>query len=190
MLLVTLAPACECYQRLENEITGRFRRSFDYVKNSSVGKFLGNMKDEIKFSAYKTKESLKKPETRKLWIKNHIPEFITIGFLAYWGVSEQLYYSNPILARLAKEGLTTNGTYVTDYHGITIPVTHSINVIKPFVYPQLDQIPRDSLGNIPAGYTRKLSPLENDYLQGFMGTLPTIGKYSKKGVKHFKNKMQ
>lgn len=185
MRLVTLARGHECYQRVENGITARFRRDFDCVKNSSVGKFLGNMKDEIKLSAYSTKEALKKSETRKLWLKNHIPEFLTIGSMIAYGIADASYYSNPLLAKLAKEGLTTNGTYTTDR------VSFSLLTVKPFLTPAY--IPRnliDRNGNIPYMFTRKLTLPENDVFGFAMCTIPVDAKYGKKGVekvkKHFR----
>lgn len=166
-------------------MTDPFRRSFDYVKNSSVGKFLGSVKDEIKFSANTTKEALKKPETRKRRLINHTPEFLTIGSVVYYGVADVRYYSDSLLAKLAKEGLTTNGTYTTG--GVRFPLLTA----KPCITPAY--IPRDLIGrngDIPPMLTRKLSPFENDYVGFAMRTIPVDVKYDKKGIekvnKHFK----
>lgn len=177
-----------CYQRLGKGVTDRLRRGVNYAKNSSVGKFLGNVKDEFNLSIYLTKEAFKDPETKHLWIKNHIinniPEILTAVFLTTYGYFDARYYSDPLLSKLAAKGLTTNGTYVSDR------VSFPLLTFKPFITPAY--IPRtliDRNGNIPSKYTRPLTPFENDYDWFAACTLPADVKYGIKVIEHFeKNK--
>jgi len=140
-------------------------------------------REAIELSTYLTKEAMKKPETRKRWFINHIPEFFTIGYLAAYGIAEFRYYQDPVLSRLAKYGLTTQGTYGNPFGGVI-----SLDVIKPWLAPPRNYIPTDSFGHVSSNFVRTLAWWEDDIVGGSFGLIPTIAKYVVKGFRYFRKR--
>jgi hypothetical protein len=164
-----------------------FFKPIEYVKKSKVGGAFGKIKNEIRLSVYTTKEALKKPETRKLWLINHvvknIPEIITAGYLISYGIANYLYYQDPKLANLASKGLTTEGSY-PNFAGGKI----SLDVVKPWIAPPTNRIPTDYFGYVSENHVRPLTILEDDKVGVSLGFIPAAAKYVWKGVRHFREK--
>jgi hypothetical protein len=159
-----------------------FFKPIEYVK-SEVGGAFGKIKNEIRLSVYTAKEALKKPETRKLWLINHvvknIPEIITAGYLISYGIANYLYYQDPKLANLASKGLATEGSY-TNFAGGKI----SLDVVKPWIAPPTNRIPTDYFGHVSENHVRPLTILEDDKVGVSLGFIPAAAKYVWKGVRH------
>jgi hypothetical protein len=187
------------YENLGRGLTDRFKSGMEYVKNSRVGKTAGHIRDEIGYSIATDKVALKNPETRKWWLAHKIlkyaPEIATSAYLIGYAIADNHYYSFPHLADLAKEGLTTKGSWTQpDPNHIAKPVEHSLNILlKPWctTSPPLT----NSFGQYEwnSSNTRPLYPIIEDRIGGgAVGLIPDAvyrgAQAIRKGVKHFKNK--
>jgi len=68
-----------------------------------------------------TSKSSGNKRTRKYKLIYYLPELLTICYLVAYGIAEHNYYSNPSLAELAREGLTTRGHWTESLQGIALP---------------------------------------------------------------------
>lgn len=120
--------------------------------------------------------------TRKYKLIYHLPELLTICYLVAYGIAEHNYYSNPRLAELAREGLTTRGHWTESLQGITLPIEHSMEAFKPWILPDsfppvmryIDGPPMDPI--FPG--VRPLTFIETDIGGALLGLVPVGLKYS------------
>jgi len=120
--------------------------------------------------------------TRKYKLIYYLPELLTICYLVAYGIAEHNYYSNPRLAELAREGLTTRGHWTESLQGITLPIEHSMEAFKPWILP--DSFPPAMLHTegpptdpIFLG-VRPLTFIETDLGGALLGLVPVGLKYS------------
>jgi len=164
--LKKIEPDAKHYENLGKDLTNRFNSGIDYVKNSRIGKAAEFVKNEISYSVETNKAALKNPQTRKLWLFNHIPEILTIGYLGAYTVAAANYYTNPVLSDLARTGHAVKGTLLVPWSSAPIPKPSS----DGFIHWNDDNM-------------RPLYPLiEDKFVGGAIGIIPAAAKYGYKGA--------
>jgi len=134
---------------------------------------------------FKSKSSGSK-RTRKYKLIYYLPELLTICYLVAYGVAEHNYYSNPMMAELAREGFTTRGYWTGDNrhdiiipNDIIIPTEQSMEAFKPWKLPE--RFPPLSSG-LEFHFThverRPLTFIETDLGGALLGLVPVGLKYS------------
>jgi hypothetical protein len=166
------------YGPLGKGLTERFKSGADYIRTSRVGKTAEPIKNEISYSIATEKQALRNPETRKRWFLNRAlqfaPEVLTVIYLVSYVIADHNYYSNPILAELARTGSAVKGTILVPWGSAPIPK------------PQSDGFIHWNSNN-----TRPLYPvIEDRIVGGAVGLISDSIYRIYKGVKYVKNKKQ
>lgn len=166
------------YGTLGKGLTERFKSGVDYIRNSGVGKTAELIKDEVSYSIATEKQALKNPETRKRWLLNKAlqfaPEILTVIYLVSYVIADHNYYSNPILAEIARTGSAVKGTILVPWGSAPIPKPQS-----------------DGFIHLNSSNTRPLYPVIEDRIGGgAVGLIPDSIYRFYKGMKYVENKKQ
>jgi hypothetical protein len=130
--------------------------------------------------------------TRKYKLFYYLPEILAICYLAAYGIAEYNYYSNPTLSELAKQGLTTKGSWIDPrLKGIAVNAENSMEAFKPWKLPE-GFPPENSFDSFPGLFSysgvgvRPLTFIETDIGGALLGLIPVGLKYSVVALSRFR----